>query len=73
MQPSNDDRLIAITHLQKAKELINNAIYQMESEDVILDSEKNPEECALWDLRDKIYEVTELIASTRFKTLETSN
>lgn len=70
MNPTQNDRLIAIKYLQQARELISLATYQMESDDIVLDEIKNAEECALWDLLNKSAEVIEILAKERYRLIK---
>jgi hypothetical protein len=66
------DLLIAIEYLQGAKERISLATYRMETDSLVLDSEKNPIECALWDLMHQTRNVTEMLVKERFKILNSN-
>ena len=66
------DLLIAIEYLQDAKERISLATYRMETDSLVLNSEKNPIECALFDLMHQSRIVTEMLAKERFKILNST-
>jgi hypothetical protein len=70
MNPTQNDRLIAIQYLQEARELISLATYRMESDDKVIDEVKNPEECALWDLLHQSAEVIEILAKERYRLIQ---